>query len=150
RQHRSQVTHRVRTLARNVARLGRGAAARVRARAIRPGMARRFTRARPWYTLDMFGSVLIPIDLTPSSERVVGRVATRPRATGARPTLVHAAPKRMPQEMRQLAESDAHKALSAAAKTLKRALPRSVARSATIDTVVTAGAAAAEIARHAR
>lgn len=90
-------------------------------------------------------SLLISIDLTPGSERVVGRAALLPLAEGARLTLLHVVPKRLPREARRRAEDDARKALEVKAKSLSRMLPKSVV----VQQAVRVGAPAAEIARHA-
>lgn len=93
-----------------------------------------------------FRSLLIPIDLSPGSERVVERVALLPLAPNARLTLLHVVPKRLPREASGRVEADARKALSAAAESLGRRLPKG----AVIEQAVKAGAPAAEIARSAK
>lgn len=94
----------------------------------------------------MFRSLLIPIDLSPGSERVLGRVARLPLAEGARLTLLHVVPKSLPRDARGLAETDARKALATHWQSLSQSLPKGVIA----QQVVKVGVPAAEIARHAR
>jgi len=96
-----------------------------------------------WDTREGFRSLLIPIDLSPGSDRVVGRVARLPLAYDARLTLVHVIPKSLPARARGRAERDARMTLTAEAKDLARRLPEHVA----IQSVVRVGAPAKEIAR---
>jgi len=90
-----------------------------------------------------FESVLVPLDLTPGSDRVVRRVAQLPLADDARLTLLHVIPKSLPIRARERAERDAKKALDIEAKDLVQALSKRVA----IESVIKVGAAAAEIAK---
>ncbi|MGK3992508.1 universal stress protein [Sorangium sp. So ce1024] len=92
-----------------------------------------------------FRSLLVPVDLSPASDRVIGRVGLLPLAEGARVTLLHVIPEGLTFRAQERAEGDARAALRTEADTLARALPRSV----TIHHAVRVGAAAAEIARHA-
>ncbi|WP_437730380.1 universal stress protein [Sorangium sp. So ce1335] len=92
-----------------------------------------------------FRSLLVPVDLSPASDRVIGRVALLPLAEGARITLLHVIPEGLTLRAQELAEGDARKALRAEADAMARELPGSV----TIQLAVRVGAAAAEIARHA-
>jgi nucleotide-binding universal stress UspA family protein len=89
-----------------------------------------------------FGSLLVPVDLSPVSDRVVGRVALLPVAERAAVTLLHVVAEGLPPRARRLAEGDARKALAAEARSLARSLPEGVA----IRPVVTVGAPAAGIA----
>jgi nucleotide-binding universal stress UspA family protein len=93
----------------------------------------------------MIRSLLAAIDLSPGSDRVIGRVAQLPLAEGARVTLLHVVPRGLPERARQRAESDARRALQTEAKFLARALPPR----SEVQQVVKVGAAAAEIARSA-
>jgi nucleotide-binding universal stress UspA family protein len=92
--------------------------------------------------LGRFRSLLVPVDLSPSSDRVLGRVALLPLADDAKVTLLHVVPDDIPWSDQRSAERDAKKALAAEARHLARSLPRTV----NIESVVKAGAAATEIA----
>jgi nucleotide-binding universal stress UspA family protein len=92
---------------------------------------------------DGFHSLLIPVDLSPVSDRVLGRVALLPLAEGARLTLLHSVPQNLQRRAQRRAERDARRALDGEAKSLARTLPKSVA----IEHVVMVGAPAAEIAK---
>ncbi|WP_437774751.1 universal stress protein [Sorangium sp. So ce1097] len=92
-----------------------------------------------------FRSLLVPVDLSPASDRVIGRIALLPLAEGARITLLHVLPEGLTFRAQERAEGDARTLLRAEADALARELPRSV----TIHHAVRVGAAAAEIARHA-
>ena len=93
-----------------------------------------------------FRSVLVPVDLSPFSDRVLGRVARLPIATDARLTLLHAVPGGLPSRDQRRAERDAKKVLADEARHLARSLPRTVR----IDPVVAIGAPHTEIAARAR
>ena len=93
-----------------------------------------------------FHSLLIPVDLSPMAERVLGRVALLPLARDARITLLHVVPKLLPRDARSRAESDARKALQLAGKRLASKLRDSVK----VVTSVKVGGVVAEITRHAR
>ncbi len=88
-----------------------------------------------------YSSLLIPIDLTAVSDRVLGRVALLPLARKARLTLLHVVPSGLPAWTQRRAKRDAIKALTAEARHLARSLPRDVS----IKPVVTVGTAAAKI-----
>lgn len=94
---------------------------------------------------DLFRSVLAPIDLTPGSDRVLGRLALLPLADGARLTLLHVVPESLPATQQRRAERDAKKALAEEVRHLAKSLPRAVS----ITPIVATGAAAKEIAAHA-
>lgn len=49
---------------------------------------------------DRFHSLLVPVDLTAISDRVLGRVALLPLADGARVTLLHVVPEEFPVRAR--------------------------------------------------
>jgi nucleotide-binding universal stress UspA family protein len=87
-------------------------------------------------------SLLVAIDLSALSDRVVGRVALLPFAPRARITLLHVVPRALPPRARERASRDARKALEAELALVARALPAGVQARA----VVKIGAAAAEIA----
>ncbi|HYH97223.1 universal stress protein [Hyalangium sp.] len=93
-----------------------------------------------------FRSLLIPVDLSPATERVVERAALLPLAKNAQLTLLHVVPRLLSREARRLAESDATKALQHAVRNVAAKLPESVK----VMPSVKVGVAAAEIARHAR
>lgn len=94
----------------------------------------------------MLSSLLIPLDLSPSSERVVARAALLPLPSGARVTLLHVVPRLLQRESRARAEEDAQQALEATARRLGPALPRGTE----VHTVVKVGVAAAEISKEAK
>lgn len=106
-----------------------------------PRTAQQVARSTP----EVLRSLLIPIDLSRSSERVVGRAALLPLAEGARLTLLHVVPKGLPRDARRRAEDDARKALDGEAKRLVRTLRGR----AVVQHVVRVGAPAVEIARQA-
>jgi nucleotide-binding universal stress UspA family protein len=92
--------------------------------------------------LGRFRSLLVPVDLSPSSDRVLARVALLPLADDAKVTLLHVVPEDIPWSDQQSAERDAKKALASEARHLAKSLSRAV----NIESVVKAGAAATEIA----
>ena len=67
--------------------------------------------------MKMFRSLLVPLDLSPASARVVRRAGLLPLAPGAKLTLLHVVPRALPRAARLRAEADARKALSELAKT---------------------------------
>lgn len=91
---------------------------------------------------ERFRSLLVPVDLTAISDRVLGRVALLPLADGARVTLLHVVPKNLPVRAQERAERDARKSLGNEARHLAKALPKSV----DIEPVVKVGSATGEIA----
>jgi len=92
-----------------------------------------------------FRSLLIPVDLAPASDRVVGRVALLPLAEEARLTLLHVVPKSLPPRDQRRAEADAKKALVVEATSLATNLPKGV----NIEPIVKVGTPAVEIAKRA-
>lgn len=92
-----------------------------------------------------FRSLLVPVDLTPISDRVLGRVALLPLEDGARITLLHVVPGDLPARAQERAERDARKALVKEARHFAEALPKKVS----IEPVVKVGSAPAEIAAYA-
>lgn len=89
-----------------------------------------------------FHSLLVPVDLTPSSDRAVGRIPLLPLADDARVTLLHVVPGNLPAEDARRAQRDAVKALADEGRHLRRQLAGKV----TIDHLVQVGPAAKEIA----
>lgn len=92
-----------------------------------------------------FRSLLVPVDLTPSSDRVLGRLALVPLADDARVTLLHVVPGNLPPAERRGAESDARKALAREARHLSKSLRRTIR----VEPLVTSGAPPKEIAKSA-
>lgn len=90
--------------------------------------------------------MLIPVDLSPISDRVVGRAALLPLAADARLTLLHVVSRKLPPHVRKIAERDATSALGGEAEDLAKTLPKAVV----IRHLVRVGTPAAEIARCAR
>lgn len=85
-------------------------------------------------------SLLVPVDLTPVSDRVLGRVKRLPLADDARITLLHVVPDIVSVQNQRSAERDATKALAAEVRDLRQ----SMLRSQYIEPVVTTGTAAAK------
>lgn len=94
----------------------------------------------------MLRSLLVCVDLSPSSDRVVARAAALPLGKNAKITLLHVVPKLLPSNARKRAEADARRALELHAKVLARAATGGVV----IRQVVKAGSAAGQIATLAR
>lgn len=90
-------------------------------------------------------SVLVPVDLTALSDRVLGRLARLPMAEEARLTLLHVVPGALSRRQQRAAARDARRTLAEEALHLRESLPGSCA----IETVVKVGAAAREIAASA-
>lgn len=93
-------------------------------------------------TTPRFRSLLAPLDLTPGSDRILGRVALLPLADDARVTILHVVPGSLPPRERREAERYATKLLATEAHHLRQSLPRK----ASIRTLVRRGAPAGEIA----
>ena len=89
-----------------------------------------------------FHSLLVPVDLTAISDRVLGRAALLPLTDTARVTLLHVVPGNLPARTRDRAARDARRSLVNEARHLAKALPKSVG----IEPVVKVGSSAAEIA----
>lgn len=94
---------------------------------------------------DTLHSLLVPIDLSPHSDRVVRRAASLPVAAGATITLLHVIPKALPALTRRRAEKDARTALAPETAFLSKALRSDIS----IEHEVSVGAPAAEIAERA-
>jgi nucleotide-binding universal stress UspA family protein len=88
-----------------------------------------------------FQSVLVALDLSTLSERVMGRVALLPLAEGARVTLLHVLSRSLTSGQRE-AEQRARRALEAQAASLRPSLPLN----ASIELVVKVGTGASDIA----
>jgi nucleotide-binding universal stress UspA family protein len=96
-------------------------------------------------TKDAFRSLLVPVDLSPLSDRVVGRAVSLPVAAGGTVTLLHVVPRSLPIRARRQAEKDARTALAGEALHASKALGPNIA----LKHTVSVGAPAAEIADHA-
>jgi nucleotide-binding universal stress UspA family protein len=96
--------------------------------------------------LGRFRSLLVPVDLSPSSDRVLARVALLPLADDAHITLLHVIPDDLSWSQQRNAERDARKALIGEARHLAQLL----GRKARVEPLVSAGATATEIAAHGR
>ncbi len=91
-------------------------------------------------------SLLVAVDLTPASDRVLGRIARLPLAEDVMIALLHVAPGGLEPREKRNAERDARQRLSEEALHLGASLPRSVR----IESVVKSGAAARVITERAR
>jgi nucleotide-binding universal stress UspA family protein len=88
-----------------------------------------------------FHSLLVPVDLTPSSDRILGRVSLLPLTADARVTLLHVVPASLPAAEQRRAQRDASRVLAEEARHLRKHLPTK----AHIQAVVKVGAAAKAI-----
>lgn len=79
------------------------------------------------YAPERFRSLLIPVDLTPISDRVLARVALLPLSDRARLTLLHVVPKSLPAGDRRIAERNAKKLLADETKIWRSRCPRASA-----------------------
>lgn len=91
---------------------------------------------------EAFHSLLVPVDLTPISDRVLGRLALLPLSGDARVTLLHVVPGGLSVSEQRRAERDANKQLADEARHLRRLLQKHVK----VEWIVTQGAAPSEIA----
>jgi nucleotide-binding universal stress UspA family protein len=89
-----------------------------------------------------FRSLLVPVDLTPSSDRLLGRVARLPLADDARVTLLHVVPGSIPPSEQRRAERDATKALAEEVRHLRKLTHDKIS----VQPLVKVGSAAPEIA----
>jgi nucleotide-binding universal stress UspA family protein len=87
-------------------------------------------------------SLLVPIDLTAGSDRILGRLSLLPLAVDARVTLLHVVPPGLPPREQRRAERDAHSVLTAEVRHLRKQIHKRVE----IAPVVMVGAAAKQIA----
>ena len=92
-----------------------------------------------------FHSLLAPVALTATSDRILDRLARLPLAADARVTLLHVIPGNLLPDEQQCAERDATRALAEEVRHLRKRLPRK----AGIEPRVKVGAAAKEIAAQA-
>jgi len=92
-----------------------------------------------------FQALLVPVDLTPASDRVLARLARLPLAADARVTLLHVIPANLFPGEQQVAERHATRALAEEVRHLRKQLPRKLH----IEPRVKVGAAAKEIAAQA-
>ncbi len=92
-----------------------------------------------------FRSLLAPVALTATSDRILGRLARLPLAEDAHVTLLHVVPGNLLPREQQCAEHDATRALAVEIRHLRKQLPRKVS----IEPRVRVGAAAKEIAAQA-
>lgn len=95
--------------------------------------------AAPWEPLR---SLLVPVDLSPASDRLLGRTVLLPLAGDALITLLHVVPGSFLGGPRRGAVRDARDAMAASAGAMARTLPRSVK----VRQVVRVGVPAVEIA----
>src|SRR4051812_32869711 len=100
-------------------------------------------RETAMHAVGRFRSLLVPLDLTAISDRVLARVALLPLAVWARVTLLHVIPNDPSVRALERAERDAKRALADEARHLARALPKHVG----IELVVKRGSITAEIAK---
>jgi nucleotide-binding universal stress UspA family protein len=91
-------------------------------------------------------SLLVPVDLTPGWDRVLGRVALLPLADDARVTLLHVVPGSIPPAAQGSAQREAKKALLEVARHLRKSLPNTIR----VEPIVKLGVAAKEIASCAK
>ena len=89
-----------------------------------------------------FHSLVVPVDLTPGSDRVLGRLSLLPLADDARVTLLHVVPGSMLLREQRRAERDANRALADEARHLRKQVHKNVC----VEPLVKVGAAAKEIA----
>src|SRR4029078_10126835 len=80
----------------------------------------------PGHTMGRFRSLVVAVDLTAISDRVLARGALLPLTDGARLTLLHVVPESLPVPHRRRAQRDARKALAAEARHLAKSLPARV------------------------
>lgn len=85
-------------------------------------------------------SLLVPVDLTPVSDRVLGRVKRLPLAEDARITLLHVVPDVLSERNQRSAERDAAKALAAEVRDLRSSL----LRTQHVEPLITVAAAASK------
>lgn len=92
-----------------------------------------------------FRSVLVPIDLSAGSDRVLARVGLLPLTEDARVNLLHVVPEALEGDERRRAQRDAQELLSAEAKHLRRELAPGVH----VEPLVVVGTPAKQIAAQA-
>lgn len=87
-------------------------------------------------------NIVAPLDLTPNSDRALGRLALLPLADGARLTLLHVVPGGLTHREQRGAEQDANKALASDVRYLREQVSKKVR----IEALVRTGNVADEIA----
>jgi nucleotide-binding universal stress UspA family protein len=102
---------------------------------------RSVSEERASYAPEAFRSLLVPLDLTALSDRVVGRVALLPLAQGACITLLHVVPTTLPPRNQRRAERDAKNLLADERTSLVKALPKGVK----VEVTVSVGTPVSEI-----
>ncbi len=112
----------------------------------RNGTSRSATSKLKTHSPPRLRSVLVPVDLTALSDRVVARVALLPMAEQAQITLLHVGPAGLPRRDPRQAARAAAETLAEEAMDLAQAFPRTVH----IGTTVSVGSAAIQIAAKAR
>lgn len=90
-------------------------------------------------------TLLVCVDLTPISDRVLGRIPLLPLAEGAQVVVMHVVPDDLPATARSRAEREAERALAAEVRQLVKALPGSVS----VQSVVAVGGIDREIVARA-
>jgi nucleotide-binding universal stress UspA family protein len=96
-------------------------------------------------TASAFRRVLVPLDLSVQSDRVVGRVLRLPLDAHARVVLCHVVSDMLAPQEQPRAARDAQRALDQEVRHLRERLPETVE----VESVVASGAASTHIARHA-
>lgn len=91
-------------------------------------------------------TIVAPLDLTPSSDRALGRLPLLPLAAGARVTLLHVVPRGLTHREQKAAERDAYKALADEVRHLREQVSKQVR----IESLVQTGNVAEEIAACAK
>jgi nucleotide-binding universal stress UspA family protein len=86
-------------------------------------------------------SIFVSVDLTPSTDRILARLALLPLAEDARVTLLHVIPGGLAFREERAARRDANKAITSEAQHLRASLPRTV----DVSTLVKVGSIAKEI-----
>jgi nucleotide-binding universal stress UspA family protein len=108
---------------------------------MRDDSKRGLSRAPAFLAPTGFRSLVVPIDFTPSSDRVLRRVSLLPRADDARVTLLHVVPGNLTAGEQRGAERDAGRALAEEQRHLRKSLTGNVR----VETLVKVGGAANEI-----
>jgi len=105
------------------------------------GMRRGLVKQSGLPALAEFHSVLVPVDLTPITDRVLGRLALLRLADAARVTLLHVVPQSLPAAEQRRATRDAQRALAEEVRHVRRLLPKT----ANVEPLLRLGTAATEI-----
>jgi nucleotide-binding universal stress UspA family protein len=107
--------------------------------------AKRSARGRRLPDRGALQSLLVPIDLTPSSDRALGRISLLPLADEALVTILHVVPLSFSPKQQRAAERDASRMLEVESQHLRKTLPKGVS----VQPLVVRGAAVKEIAARA-